>query len=185
MLKQGYISQAQHDDAVASPIDLSPASPYTQVREPYVVDYVKQQLIAMFGQDTVFKGGLRVQTTINPAYQKLAAQAISSTLNRSGDPSAALVSVEPATGYIRAMVSSSDYDKSKFNLAAQAKRQPGSTFKVFALVGAIEMGIDPYNTYYDSKPLSLQIPGSTTPWSVTTFGHTLLRHVQPLPGHSA
>jgi penicillin-binding protein 1A len=172
MLAQGYISQDQHDQAVATPIQLAPFSPYTKVQEPYVVDYVKQQLIAMFGQDQVFKGGLRIQTTIDPADQKLAAQAISSTLNRAGDPSAALVSVEPSTGYIRAMVSSSDYTKSQFNLAAQAKRQPGSTFKMFALVGALEMGVDPYNTYYQSMPLKLTIPGSTTPWSVTTFGNS-------------
>ena len=171
MLVQGYISQDEHDQAVVTPIQLAPFSPYTKVQEPYVVDYVKQQLIAMFGQDQVFKGCLRIQTTIDPAFQKLAAQAISSTLNRPGDPSAALVSLEPNTGFIRAMVSSSDYTKSQFNLAAQAKRQPGSTFKVFALVGALEMGVDPYTTYYQSQPLKLAIPGSTTPWSVTTFGH--------------
>jgi penicillin-binding protein 1A len=140
------------------------------VQEPYVVDYVKQQLIAMYGTEKVFKGGLRVETTIDPAYQKLAADSISSVLDRPGDPSAALVSVEPNTGYIRAMVSSSDYDKSKFNLAAQARRQPGSTFKVFCLVGAIEMGIDPNSTYYRSQPLQLKIAGSSQPWSVHTFG---------------
>ena len=170
MLDQAYITQGEYDQAVGTPIQLATASPYTTVREPYVVDYVKQQLIAMFGKDKVFQGGLRVQTTIDPAFQKLAATAISSTLNQTGDPSAALVSIQPDTGYIMAMVSSSDYDKTQFNLAAQAQRQPGSTFKVFALVGAIEMGIDPYNTYYVSKPLQLQIPGSTQPWSVSTFG---------------
>jgi penicillin-binding protein 1A len=171
MLAQNYITQSQYDQAVATPIQLAPSSPYTAVREPYVVDYVKQQLVAMFGQDAVFKGGLRVQTTIDPAFQALATKSISAVLNQSGDPSAALVSIQPSTGYIMAMVSSSDYDTSKFNLAAQAQRQPGSTFKVFALVGAIEMGIDPYSTYYQSKPLQLQIPGSTQPWSVSTFGN--------------
>ena len=172
MQKQGYITAAQYQQAVDTPVQLGPYSPYTKVQEPYVVDYVKQQLIDMFGTDKVFKGGLRVETTINPAYQTLAASSIASVLNQSGDPSAALVSVEPKTGYIRAMVSSSDYDKSKFNLAAQARRQPGSTFKTFALVGAIEMGIDPYNTYYESQPLELTIPGSTKPWSVHTFGNS-------------
>jgi penicillin-binding protein 1A len=171
MLDQAYITQGEYDQAVGTPIQLATASPYTTVREPYVVDYVKQQLIAMFGKDKVFQGGLRVQTTIDPAFQKLAATAISSTLNQTGDPSAALVSIQPTTGYIMAMVSSSDYDTSQFNLAAQAQRQPGSTFKMFALVGAIEMGIDPAHTYYDSKPLQLQIPGSTTPWDVSTFGN--------------
>ncbi len=172
MQEQGYITAAQYQQAVSTPVQLGPFSPYTKVQDPYVVDYVKQQLISMFGTDKVFKGGLRVETTINPAYQKLAAASISSVLNRPGDPSAALVSVEPKTGFIRAMVSSSDYDKSKFNLAAQARRQPGSTFKTFALVGAIEMGIDPYNTYYESKPLQLTIPGSSKLWSVHTFGNS-------------
>jgi penicillin-binding protein 1A len=172
MQKQGYITAAQYQQAVNTPVQLGPFSPYTKVQEPYVVDYVKQQLITMFGSDTVFKGGLRVETTINPAYQKLAATSIASVLNQPGDPSAALVSLDPKTGYIRAMVSSSDYDKSKFNLAAQARRQPGSTFKTFALVGAIEMGIDPYNTYYQSQPLQLTIPGSTKPWTVHTFGNS-------------
>ena len=172
MYKQSYITAAQYQDALSTPIKLGPYSPYTQVQEPYVVDYVKQQLFAMFGQEKVFAGGLRVETTINPAYQKLAAQAISSTLNQPGDPSAALVSIEPKSGYIRAMVSSSDYDKSKFNLAAQSKRQPGSAFKPFCLTAAIEEGIDPYNTYYQSQPLSLTIPGSTKPWVVHTFGNS-------------
>ena len=172
MYKQGYVTFDQYQQALGTPIELGPSSPYTQVREPYVVDYVKQQLFAMFGQEKVFKGGLRVETTINPAYQKLAATAISTTLNQPGDPSAALVTVDPKTGYIRAMVSSSDYDKTKFNLAAQARRQPGSAFKPFCLVGALEMGIDPYSTYYQSQPLQLKIPGSSTPWSVSTFGNS-------------
>ena len=133
----------------------------------------------------MFKGGLRVQTTIDPAYQKLAAQAISSTLNRPGDPSAALVSLEPNTGFIRAMVSSSDYTKSQFNLAAQAKRQPGSTFKMFALVGALEMGVDPYNTYYQSKPLQAPDPGELDALVGHDLRPQLLRHVEPVPGHSA
>ena len=69
-----------------------------------MVAYVRKQLIDMFGEEKVFQGGLRVETTIDPAYQKLATDAISSTLNQTGDPSAALVSIETDTGYIRAMV---------------------------------------------------------------------------------
>ena len=55
-----------------TPLELAPYSPYTKVQEPYVVAYVRKQLIDMFGEEKVFKGGLRVETTINPAYQKLA-----------------------------------------------------------------------------------------------------------------
>jgi len=59
---------------------------------------------------------------------------------------------------MRAMVSSSHYDQSQFNLAAQGHRQPGSTFKTFVLTTAIKQGIDPYSTYYTSKPLDLYLP---------------------------
>ena len=56
------------------------------------------------------------------------------------------------------MVSSSSYSDSQFNLAAQGHRQPGSTFKAFVLTTAIKQGIDPYSTYYTSKPLDLDLP---------------------------
>jgi penicillin-binding protein 1A len=70
------------------------------------------------------------------------------------------------------MVGGSDYDVSKFNLAAQGRRQPGSAFKTFALTAAVERGIDPYTTYYESMPLELDIPGSTEPWRVKTFANS-------------
>ena len=101
---------------------------------------------------------------------------------REGDPSAALVSIEPDTGYIRAMIGGSDYDSSKFNLAAQGRRQPGSAFKTFCLTAAIEMGIDPWTTYYESMPLELDVPGATKPGTSrptatsTTASHRRVGH---------
>lgn len=169
MYEQGFITLDEARAAMREELKLAPYSPYTKVQEPYVVAYVRKQLIDMFGEDRVFKGGLRVQTTINPAYQKAAMQAITSTLNEKGDPSAALVSIETRTGYIRAMVGGSDYDSSKFNLAAQGRRQPGSAFKTFCLTAALEAGMDPWNTYYESQPLSLMYPGATKPWNVKTY----------------
>jgi len=171
MYQQGFITLDEEQAAVAEPIVLAPVSPYVKVEEPYVVAYVKKQLQDMFGTDAVFKGGLRVETTINPGYQKLAADAISSTLNEKNDPQAALVSIEPKTGYIRAMVSSTDFTNQQFDLASQGHRQPGSAFKTFCLTAAIEMGINPYTTTYESQPVSLTYPGASKPWDVTTFGH--------------
>ena len=81
-----------------------------------------------------------------------------SALPYSTDPSSALVSIDPRNGEIEAMVSSSSYEQSQFNLAAQGHRQPGSTFKTFVLTTAIKQGIDPYSTYYTSKPLDLDLP---------------------------
>ena len=81
-----------------------------------------------------------------------------SALPYSTDPSSALVSIDPRNGEIRAMASSSNYSRSQFNLAAQGHRQPGSAFKAFVLATAIKQGIDPYSTYYTSKPLDLNLP---------------------------
>jgi penicillin-binding protein 1A len=172
MYDTGYITRQELDRALSEPLVLAPYSPYTKVQEPYVVAFVRKQLIDMFGQEKVFSGGLRVETTIDPALQQLAAEAISSTLDEKGDPSAALVSIEADTGYIRAMVGGSDYDSSKFNLAAQGRRQPGSAFKTFCLTAAIETGINPYETYYESMPLSIKLPGEDKPWTVKTFSGT-------------
>ena len=169
MATNGFITQGEAEAALLTPIELAPYSPYTQVQEPYVVAYVRKQLIDMFDEEKVFQGGLQVETTINPAYQKLATDAISSTLKKQGDPSAAVVSIESGTGYIRAMVGGVDFSTSQFNLASQGRRQAGSAFKTFALTGAVEMGINPKETYYMSMPLSLTIPGSTVPWKVKTY----------------
>ena len=169
MLKNGFITESEADAALLTPVKLAPYSPYTQVQEPYVVAYVRKQLIDMFGEEKVFQGGLQVVTTIDPNYQKLATQAITSTLNQPKDPSAALVSIESGTGYIRAMVGGIDYDASQFNLASQGRRQAGSAFKTFALAAAIEMGVDPATTYYMSMPLELTVPGSTEKWKVKTY----------------
>ena len=135
----------------------SPTS-YFEHREPYFFDYVENELIDEYGVDTVRSGGLEVHTTIDPELQQVGLEAMRSALPYSTDPSSALVSIDPRNGQIRAMVSSSHYDDSQFNLAAQGHRQPGSTFKTFVLTTAIKQGIDPYSTYYTSKPLDLDLP---------------------------
>jgi penicillin-binding protein 1A len=86
MAENGFITEEEAEAALLTPVELAPYSPYTQVQEPYVVAYVRKQLIDMFGEEKVFQGGLRVETTINPAYQKLATDAISSTLIKPATP---------------------------------------------------------------------------------------------------
>lgn len=171
MYSNGFIGYDQYSKAATSSLALAPSSPYTKVQEPYIVAYVRKQLIDMFGEDEVFKGGLTVETTIEPKYQQWASEAVADTLNEKGDPSGSLVAIEARTGHIKAMVGGSDYDSSKFNLAVQGRRQPGSSFKTFVLAAAVEKGIDPYSTYYESMPLSIDLPGSREPWKVATYGH--------------
>ncbi|HEU4739381.1 MAG TPA: transglycosylase domain-containing protein [Solirubrobacterales bacterium] len=158
MAKLGYVSPARARTAMASGLRVDLDESYFEHREPYFFDYVEDRLLDEYGVEKVREGGLEVHTTIDPALQQVGQEAMSSALPYSTDPSSALVSIDPRNGQIRAMVSSSSYEDSKFNLAAQGHRQPGSTFKTFVLTTAIKQGIDPYSTYYTSKPLDLYLP---------------------------
>jgi penicillin-binding protein 1A len=154
----GYISPARSRDMEQRGLGLDVSGSYFAHREPFFFDYVENELIERYGADKVRKGGLRVQTTLDPRLQEVGLEAMRSALPYSTDPSSALVSIDPGNGEIEAMVSSSSYDSSQFNLAAQGHRQPGSTFKAFVLTAALKQGIDPYSTYYTSKPLDLDLP---------------------------
>jgi len=158
MAKQGYVSEQRAQAAMASGLRVNLDEGYFEHREPYFFDYVENELIDRYGANTVRRGGLQVHTTIDPKLQEVGLEAMRSALPYSTDPSSALVSIDPRNGQIRAMLSSTDYEESKFNLAAQGHRQPGSTFKTFVLTTAIRQGIDPYTTYYTSKPLDLYLP---------------------------
>src|SRR4029450_10471050 len=104
-----------------------------------------------YGLDTVRRGGLRVDTTIDLHLQKLARKALDGHLG-APDRAGAIVTVDPKTGYVRAMASSSRYGNSKYNLAAQGHRQAGSTFKVMVLMDALRRGVDPNRHNYGSRP---------------------------------
>jgi len=105
--------------------------------------------------ETVRSGGLRVYTTIVPRWQKAAQDAIRETLAEPADPAAAVISIEPATGAIRAMTAVVPGRRdNQFNLLSQARRQPGSTFKTFVLTAAVERGINPDTSYYVSAPFT-------------------------------
>jgi len=158
MAKLGYVSHARAAAAERSGLELDLSNSYFKHRQPYFFDYVENKLISKYGVNTVRKGGLKVYTTIDPKLQEVALEAMRSTLPYSTDPSSALVSIDPRNGEIRAMASSSNYSQSQFNLAAQGHRQPGSAFKAFVLTTALKQGIDPYSTYYTSKPLDLNLP---------------------------
>jgi len=167
MSRLGYITEARAAQAKKSGLQLDPAEGMFDRREPFLFDYVETELIRKYGVTTVRNGGLKVYTTVQPAMQAAGLAAIDSVLY-AGGPSGALVAVNPRNGDVEAMVSSSSYSDSKFNLAAQGKRQPGSTFKTFTLATAINEGIDPNTTYYESKPLSIDDPVYGH-WDVSTY----------------
>jgi penicillin-binding protein 1A len=158
MAGQGYLSPQRARAARRRGLGLAASGSYFAHREPYFFDYVEGQLLERYGIDAVRDGGLRVYTTIDPRLQGVAEAAMRSALPYSTDPSSALVSIDPRNGHVETMASSSSYAASRFNLAAQGHRQPGSTFKTFVLTTALKQGVDPYSTYYTSKPLNLDLP---------------------------
>ncbi|MGC1851951.1 MAG: transglycosylase domain-containing protein [Solirubrobacterales bacterium] len=167
MASLGYVSPQRARQGRQRGLGLDLDRGYFEKRQPYFFDYVEDKLIDLYGVETVRKGGLEVHTTIDPRLQDVGLEAMRTALPYSEDPSSALVAIDPRNGQIEAMVSSSSYEQSKFNLAAQGHRQPGSTFKTFVLTTAIKQGIDPYSTYYTSKHLDLDLP-EWGHWEVST-----------------
>jgi penicillin-binding protein 1A len=174
MARYGYITPARYRHAISlRRLALRPGELYTRIREPYFFTYVHDQLIAKYGANRVRAGGLRVYTTINPRLQLAAAKAIRDTLYLRDDPAAAIVSIDPSDGAIRAMTAvTPGRTGNQFNLVAQARRQPGSTFKVFVLTAAIEQGMNPNSTYYVSAPFHYQANRYAEPWDVQTYDHS-------------
>ena len=176
MLDNGDITRRQWAAAVNDrQLHLNPGRLYTRIREPYFFSFVREQLITQYGANTVRSGGLRVYTTIDRRFQQNARNAILRTLPYSEDPAAAIVSINPDTGAIRAMAAVTPGRRgNQFNLASQARRQAGSTFKTFVLAAAVAEGIDPDATSYVSRPFTHHLPGTSKPWEVETYSHEYL-----------
>jgi len=157
MEEEGMITPAESAAAQDEPLRLKGNSYYNERREGYFFDYVQSQLVERYGFETVRKGGLRIYTTLDLKMQQAAKDALLSGVAGTSRDSA-LVTMEPDTGYIRAMATSRRYGDLNFNLAAQGKRQPGSTFKIMALMAALRRGVDPNTTSYTSMPLRFTDP---------------------------
>jgi penicillin-binding protein 1A len=174
MLGTGAITPAQYAAAARSAsLGLKPGRIYTRIKEPYFFTYVRDELEREYGANTVREGGLKVYTTIDPRLQRLAQKAILDVLPDKTDPAAAIVSIVPGTGAIRAMTAIVRTAGNQFNLAAQSGRQAGSTFKTFVLASAVEKGVDPDSTYYTSAPFTCSIgPWCQPAWTVHTYENT-------------
>lgn len=164
MRNQGYVNESDYSEAVASEIKLEGIKKRS-VKAPYFVEWVKEQLVDRFGETLVYRGGLRVKTTLDLGSQKAAEAAVSDILDRKGDPSAAVVSLDPQTGEIIALVGGRNFDAQQFNVAVQGQgRQPGSAFKPFVLATALSQGVSPEQGY---KSGPIRIPVGNGTWSVT------------------
>jgi len=174
MAQLHYISDAEAKAAEASPLGVTRGTYYSQRKENFFFEYVRQKLIDRYGAGTVAHGGLKVITTIDLRMQRLARKAIAEVLNQPGDPSSAIVTINPANGDIEAMAESQSYYQSQYNLAAQGHRQPGSTFKAIVLADALSRGVDPNSTSYLSHTLQPGWLPEFPTYEVKTFEGTSL-----------
>jgi penicillin-binding protein 1A len=169
MAELHYISRAQAEATERAPLETRRGYYYSERKEGFFFEYVRQLLIERYGAKTVEQGGLKVYTTLDLRMQHLARKAIAEVLDEPGDPAAAIVTIDPRNGDIEAMAESESYQQSQYNLAADGHRQPGSTFKAIDLADALSRGIDPYTTYYYSHTLEPGWLAAEPKYKVETF----------------
>jgi len=158
MQELGYISDEEKEKAWEETQTLEFRSAKTNIKAPHFVMYVKEELEKRYGKEVMEQGGLRVYTTLNPNLQELAEKQIEEqgelNVSRCDATNASLVSIDPKTGQILAMVGSRDYwdteNDGNVNVSLM-KRLPGSSFKPFAYAAAFLKGYSPATVVFDLK----------------------------------
>lgn len=185
MVDAGFIRQAEASRANGAELGLIPPE-RRRTTGQYFVEYIQQLLEEKYGVDMVFKGGLQVYTTLNSSIQLLAERSLREGLEaletRTGAappqggrrkaardrPEGAVLTIEPQTGYIKAMVGGYDFSRSEFNRAVHAKRQPGSAFKPFVYIAALESGLSPA-TMIEDAPVMYPSGRNDQPWKPDNY----------------
>ncbi|MEM9543232.1 MAG: penicillin-binding protein 1A [Cyanobacteria bacterium P01_E01_bin.42] len=153
----GWITAQEAEDAKKAKLLINQPTAWKTSELPYITEAVVAELQQRFGEDALLKGGMRVQTTVDYNFQKMAEENVANAhrklINRGlRADQVALVAVDPRTHYVKAMVGGVNYKQSQFNRAIQSLRQPGSAFKPFVYYAAFASGrYTPYSTIEDKK----------------------------------
>ncbi|MGK7877524.1 MAG: transglycosylase domain-containing protein [Xenococcaceae cyanobacterium] len=159
MRELGWITAQEEAAARSEPLLVGKPTAWRASKVPYVTDAVVQELNERFGRDTVLKGGMRVQTTIDYNLQQMAEKTVRQAhrnLHRRGvyADQVALVAVDPRTHFVKVLVGGVDYQKSQFNRVVQSRRQPGSAFKPFVYYTAFASGKYTPHSVVNDSPVS-------------------------------
>jgi penicillin-binding protein 1B len=181
MHEQGKISQREYEETVASPLQFT-RFPKTSRSAPFFVDLVLKQLRETYPETQLQTTGLRIFTTLDTIMQRSAEEALDNgianlgkkykTIRNSATPlEGVVVTIQPGTGYVKALVGGRNYSKTQFNRAIQARRQPGSLFKPFVYVTAMDpaRGREALtaSTMLDDSPISVQ--AGTAVWKPQNY----------------
>lgn len=172
MLEQKYITKAEYDLAVAKPVKTM-NRPVTGSTGAYFLDYLKEYLIKKegFSEEQLRFGGYRIYSTLDLSCQKEAEKVMAALpqVPARTQPQGALVTIEPETGAILAMVGGRNYSTSQYNRAVRSYRQPGSAIKPFVYATALEQGYTAASIFED-KPLTITLPDGTE-WKPENYDH--------------
>lgn len=170
MLDANFITRAQYDNAMQEPLPKVPH--FRKYEAPYFVEMLRQELEARYDKE-LYTAGYRIYATLDSRLQKTAEEAVSHGIaaiekRTKKGVQAALIALDINTGRIRAMVGGSDFWINQFNRATQALRQPGSSFKPFVYLTAIEQGIRANDTVLDA-PVSFRGAQPGHPWTPKNY----------------
>ena len=187
----GGLTEQQYDSLRQAPLEVSPVEEDPGIA-PYFTETIRRDILAQYGEDVLYSGGLKVFTSLDARLQQIAEQSLNKqidsmraeiertygpydknytyylrdTLDENGDSirayckvQGAMVAIDNANGDVLVMIGGRSFEKSEWNRAIQADRQPGSAFKPFVYTAAIDNGINPTDIM-DDNPIVLDIPGS-------------------------
>ena len=159
-----WITPEEEQEALKAKLLVGKPTAWRKSKSPFVTEAVVKELEERFGAEKVRQGGIRVQTTIDMEFQKMAEESIREShkmLQRWGlrADQIALAAVDPRTNFVKALVGGVDYKSSQFNRAVQSRRQPGSSFKPFVYYAALESGKYSPGTTINDAPVSYRVPG--------------------------
>ncbi len=172
MRDQGYITSEDAALAAAESLGLREIDPIAAAAPfaPYFVEYVRRDLLERLGSERLYKGGLRIYTTLDPAAQRAAEAAASAHLADPADPEVAIAAVRWRDGAVVAIVGGRDFAAEQFDLATQGKRQTGSAFKPFVLAAALEQGYTMDSTW-EATPF--ETPVKDEIWHVENYENSI------------
>jgi penicillin-binding protein 1A len=159
-----WITPEEAETASQAPLLVGKPTAWRKSQSPFITEAVTKELEERFGKDKVLLGGIRVQTTVDMDFQKMAEESIRDSHNMLLSwglraDQIALAAVDPRTHFVKALVGGVDYESSQFNRAVQARRQPGSSFKPFVYYAALASGNFSPSTIIADVPISYPIPG--------------------------